>query len=218
MHAALACNAFKLSRLWNDKVRQHGQCTATACAASRDKPLESLTHLFITCPSVAPALQWLLCTWQRIAGVQLEPKPAVILGDDPAAWSPGTSPTALQHTLWTRLRIAFLHTVWMARSSSGSRSSAEHAAAIAAAVVRNIDDQIRSDWLRVTGDIRKSGAICSSWFRGRDPGMSEEDFADRWALGGVLCECQDGSLVVHISESRPVPIPAAVMDGTAGDA
>ena len=211
MHGVLACRAFVAARRVGDKRLQPACCQAPQCLAS--VTMESLSHLFIHCPSVRPALDWLLSTWQAISGKQLLPDPAIILADDPAAWPAGCKPEPDLHSLWTRLRLAFLYFTWLARSSLQHDGPGEHAAAIAAAVVRNISDQLRSDWLRVTSDIRNSTSVCGSWFRGRDPAMEVAAFEERWAHRNVLCQCLHGNLVVHLSNTTPIPIPTACAVG-----
>ena len=211
MHGSLACSAFQAWRWTNLDRATPAYCSAASCSTAGH--FETLTHLCLDCPSIRPALTWLLSTWHSISGVQLPADWAIILGDDPLAWPAGSKPTPAQHTLWTRLRIAFLHSCWTARGSLHHDSPEEHAAAVAAAVVVSLQDQIRSDWLRVVTDIRTSTSACSSWFRGRDPELKEEDFLARGAVGGVLCESRDGNLVLHLSRLKPVPISAAVAAG-----
>lgn len=207
MHGALACNAFVAFRRRNDARLHSACCQAPQCLAANQ--MEHLSHLFIGCPSVRPALDWLLSTWHAVSGVQLPAHPSVILADDPAAWPAGNKPPPAHHALWNRLRIAYLYYTWIARCSLQTDSPDQHAASIATAIVRNITDQIRGDWLRVTSDIRYSTSVCSSWFRGRDPAMEMEAFEGQWALNGVLCQCSGGSLDVKFTVAAPVPIPPA---------
>jgi hypothetical protein len=210
MHGALACNAFVLSRHTSQGDISRAYCTAPACKSARC--FETLTHLFISCPSVSPALQWLLSVWHAISGVQLQPTAALILGDDPAAWAPHAEPGAAIYALWTRLRLTYLHTVWMARANLSLLQPDAHAAAIAAAVVADLTYRMHGDWLRVGRDIRSATSTCSSWYKGFNPELTAEAFAGRWAHGDVLCsipadEAED--LQVHLSLTHPVAAPVA---------
>jgi len=214
MHATLACKGFAMSRRTNDTGFARALCSATPCHSSRQ--VETLTHLFIDCPSVQPALRWLLDVWHAASGIRLQPDPAIVLADDPVAWPGGTLPGAQVMQVWTRLRTAYLHAVWMARDSLGHDDPSAHAAAVAAEVVVGLGDQMRGDWFRVTGDIRTATSVCGSWFRGRDPAIRRELFEQRWTLGGALCRLQGESMTVLFSTSHPVQAPlaaAAVANG-----
>ena len=51
----------------------------------------------------------------------------------------------------------------------------------------------------VTTDVRWSAGVPASWFRGRDPQMTLEEFKAKWCVGNVIAsvdDSQQGSTVV----------------------
>jgi hypothetical protein len=207
MHGALAVNACAMShgRHKGDCDLSHACCAAAGCTHSRR--IETLSHAFLDCPSVRPALLWLLDVWHAASAIRLPPDAAVILADDTKAWPGGAPPAADTYQLWTRLRLAYLHAAWQARCSLAADEPSAHAAALAMDVIDITRRHISGDWLRATVDIRTATALSSSWFRGRKPELTVEVFAQRWALRGVLCEVQGDDLHLHLSNSRPIAIP-----------
>src|SRR5512147_570156 len=134
--------------------------------------LESLSHLFVGCPSVRGAWQWLEGVWDRVqpgAGVDCSDVRVVLL-DDGGVWQP---PAELQH-LWTHLRLLMLESVWTVRCESSGKpySSAQ----VVGRFLAVLQQQMRHDWARTQGDIRINSGVPLSWLRGRNPVMSAERF------------------------------------------
>lgn len=75
--------------------------------------LETLTHAFVTCSVVQPVLAWLLQVAAHLLGAAALPpaaqQPLLVLADLPGLWAPQ------DHSLWQRLRVAYLGCVWRAR-------------------------------------------------------------------------------------------------------
>jgi exonuclease III len=73
--------------------------------------LESLTHLFVSCPVAAAAWAWFARVWARVQpGTEIDVgSVSVLLLDDRTAWQP---PAALQQ-LWTYLRLLLLESIWV---------------------------------------------------------------------------------------------------------
>jgi hypothetical protein len=117
--------------------------------------LESLSHLFVGCPSVRGAWQWLEGVWDRVqpgAGVDCSDVRVVLL-DDGGVWQP---PAELQH-LWTHLRLLMLESVWTVRCESSGKpySSAQ----VVGRFVAVLQQQVRHDWARTQGDIRINSGV-----------------------------------------------------------
>jgi hypothetical protein len=172
--------------------------------------LDDLQHVFATCPGVAPAAAWVCSLFGAVSGAAPPPvDPRVLLADDQSVWRPGR-PT-LQH-LWTNLRVAFLHAVWVHYCRRRLASQPYTAAAICGQVVAALKAAIWRDWKRARLDLTRLDGTYAAWFRGRDPSLDVAEFSSRWAFRRVLCEVvedADGSsLRVLLTLAHPVVAPA----------
>jgi hypothetical protein len=178
-------------------------CTSPTCGAACR--VETLTHAFLDCPAAAPAADWLLDLWVAITGTRPPRDARVLLADDHRIWQPaGPAPLG---RLWTLLRAAWLHSVWHCRSWRPELQGSSFAAAAATRVVQSVRSAIRRDWLRATQGVRALSDLPKDYFRGRDPALDMEVFLQSWAHEGVLCSVVDGEFALHLSTSRPVPVP-----------
>ncbi len=88
-------------------------CSATACAgdeALEGAQLESLSHLFVHCPVVRPAVAWLRGVWAMHVAGRVPPLDArVLLAGDHTVWDPGGGEAGAE--LWTHLRLLFCRAV-----------------------------------------------------------------------------------------------------------
>ena len=75
----------------------------------------TLSHTFMGCPVVQPAVAWLGALWSKVvAGVQTLPLDArVLLAGDHTVWDPGGGDAG--RALWTHLRLLFCRAVWHLR-------------------------------------------------------------------------------------------------------
>ena len=201
MHGSLYCSAFTAYLF--DGTAESAYCTASCC---QQQP-ETLTHLFMECPSVRPAVDWLLDMWQCIGGVRPPRDALVLLADDHRVWTPALE----QHRgLWTLLRLEFLYAVWSSRCRRSTGGSEVQPAGVAAVVVAKMRRHIELDWLRTSSDVRRLSSACSSWFRGRESGLEVVDFLARWGPPGVLCVvtgADPGVMKVTLTTSSPLPLP-----------
>jgi hypothetical protein len=181
----------------------------------------SMQHMFLDCPHVAPAVDWLLDVWAAVAGPAGRPPrtAAVLLADDDRSWSPAGDGAV--RALWTALRVSWLHAVWVQRCRrQANQQWAVTAAGVAAATAAAVGRLIRRDFARVAVDARSSTAAPAHWFRGtRDPQLGLAAFLTRWGLGGVLCRVDPpapgealGQLHVLFTTAAPVLAPAAPAD------
>jgi hypothetical protein len=66
--------------------------------------MESLSHLFVHCPVVRPAVAWLRGVWAMLVAGMVPPLDArVLLAGDHAVWDPGGGEAGAG--LWTHLRL-----------------------------------------------------------------------------------------------------------------
>lgn len=203
LHASLYCGAF-LCHVLRQRIDIHTACCSSP--ACNHQP-ESLTHLFVSCPSIRPAVQWLKRVWEAVqeAPINMETDRfgVAVLTDDHRIWKPKKEHQAL----WTTLRVCYLHSVWSLRCQL--RHQSVHPGAISAGVVvhktvKMVTDCIKIDWLRTQSDIRLATDICSSWFRGRNPALALEQFTKTWVVGDKICQVQDSQLVIRFSYLFPV--------------
>ena len=201
--------------------RNAGQACCASPACAQAGTLETMQHLFLSCPDVSAAADWLCKLWPCVAPGQAAPpvSAAVLLADDHRVWQPqGTD--ALKE-LWTTLRLAWLHAVWglRCRRAADAERNPVSAAAIVGATVATVGRHLRRDFARTVGDARVMSSAPRHWFRGTSvPTLSVDAFLARWGFEGALCTVTPGNgdgqgrrLVVTLSSSSPVALiqPAA---------
>jgi len=213
VHGALRCSAAavtwcKLSSI--QAMQATVCCTAAACAATPQ--LETLSHVFVHCPVVRPAVEWLRALWTRLVPGDIVPLDArVLLAGDHTVWAPGGGDAGLE--LWAHLRLLFCRAVWhmRCRRVSGGRHEFSSSAVVAMAAAW-VEHAVRLDWLRVSTDLAGASTALPSWcVIHKRFDLSQEDFARRWCLGAVLAhvstdETGSRALCVHV----PVAVPGGV--------
>jgi hypothetical protein len=212
MHGSLYCSAFT-AYIFGTSV-ESSYCTAECC---HQQP-ETLTHLFMDCDVVRPAVDWVLDLWALISGSRPPRSALVLLADDRRVWRPADKLA----DLWDLLRLEFLYAAWSARCGRNGSGRAVQAAGVVAVLVAKLRRHMELDWLRTTTDVRKMSTACSSWFKGKDPGMIESGFVERWGPAGLLCAVQSGTaaigivpalpmrMTVLLSVSVPLPLPISL--------
>ena len=85
---------------------------------------------------------------------------------------------------WHRLRLAVLHSIWAASQVAQHASATQpHPPASPAPsqppaqltsrlALNTVTAMVRQDWAKCDDDVRQVAGVCSSWLRGRDPGMT----------------------------------------------
>ena len=182
-------------------------CLHAACP----QRLDDLQHVFLDCPAVAPAAAWLCALFGAVSGDPPPPLDArVLLADDHAVWQPQLP--RLQH-LWTHMRVAFLHSVWVHYCCRRFAAQPYTAAAICGTVVASLKAAIHRDWQRARLDLTRLDGTYAAWFRGQSPALDMAEFRQRWAARDMLCVVVAGgdgpSLQLRLSMAHPVAAPAA---------
>ena len=196
LHAALPCGGARVQYCpAGHPALLDCCCLAPSCAALTPRPVETLEHLFLECPVGKVAMQWVCGLWQLI-----DPGPAplfsasVLLADDAFAWRPTSNPKGLQE-LWTLLRVTMLKRIWLTRqacSLADTGAASFTSTRVVSSFVAEITSLIQHDWLRVQGDLRCNSGVCPTWFRGRNPAVSEAEFVQRWCQRSVLAHLPQG--------------------------
>ena len=204
-----------------DQLTRSACCSACA-AAGEQHMLETLTHTFVTCPVVQPVLSWLLQVAAHLLGGAVPPpadqQPLLILADLPGLWAPQ------EHSLWRRLRVAYLGCVWRARCLG--IATFQHPLRPSVAIVEDIVDTLRRavtrDWQRVEeiggNPLGQAQALRlpPSWFAGRSPTLRIDDFAMLWpatrppwftTAWDPLVAGADTGIDVRLSLQWPAPFP-----------
>jgi len=220
LHGALRCSATAV--LWCkvgtvQELRAAVCCSATACAgdeALEGAQMESLSHLFVHCPVVRPAVAWLRGVWAMLVAGRVPPLDArVLLAGDHAVWDPGGGEAGAG--LWTHLRLLFCRAVWYLRCCRVAHGQVFSASAVVALTSSWLRRAIRLDWLRVSADLAGTALTLPSWcVIHKRFNMSQADFIERWCLNNVLAEVSsgaDGSAVVrvHVPPLNAVTVPVA---------
>lgn len=207
LHGSLLVKAMQLHCSYNQGFPAAMACCPTCVAAWAPAQLETLTHAFMDCPAVAPALDWLLQVYAALTDQPAPPRhPLVILGDAHWIWHPAQG----QHSaMWTLLRVTYLGCVWATRCAQGQYGGA---AAIVEGVITALTDGVQRDWARVVTDVQQgaAGVFPSVWFRGRSPQLEAEQFQNLWPAVGGWFQVENGVIHVRLSQQWPVPAPVAV--------
>ena len=215
LHGALTCGAVRMGFQQLPRVQafEQAQCPAAGC----HQQLHTYTHMFLGCPLVKPAVEWLQRLWSRLEpGSPVPPSTAAVwLLDDHRVWSPADH--RLQ-PLWTLLRLSLLFHIWAATSARQLTGGQPFdAVSIVASTCATVERLIQGDWLCCTYDVRMLLPKGSLWFRGRDPALTEAAFRQRWCRGGVLATVYAGHMRVRLSiGSVPGWSASAGASGAAG--
>jgi len=212
VHGALRCNAAavswcKLASL--PAMRAAVCCSAAACAAVPQ--LETLSHVFMHCPVVRPALEWLRQLWSRLVPGDDVPLDArVLLAGDHTVWAPGGGNDGAE--LWAHLRLLFCRAVWHLRCRRADDGQQVFtAAAVVALTAAWVERAVRLDWLRVSIDLTGASTTLPSWciiYQRFE--LSQAEFAQRWCLGGAVLATVSGDAAG--SQSLCVHVPTAIPD------
>ena len=205
LHAALHFGAPRLRTSPPDADPTMFQCPHPCC----DATLQTISHVFVSCPIAVRTLDWVWKLWRAIAGAAPPPPSTQLLVvGDPEAWAPGDSLA----WLWHKLRCHTVHALWESaaqRREAGdqaaeTRQSTGAATAVIARLIAALRSELRRDWMRSQEDPRMGlPGTYSSWFRGRDPCISMADFTGRWCHGGTLCSISTelGTPSLHVKLS-----------------
>jgi hypothetical protein len=207
LQGAVYVNAFRAHAL-SLEGEGAAACGAGTCAGATPRALETLSHAFLDCPVVRPAVEWLRALWTAVAG---EPPPlqaAVILADDHRIWQPPTPPLRF---LWTVLRLQLLHSIWTLRCSRALTGGEFTAEAVVALAVQRLRSSMLRDFAWVRGDPRQAARDPTCFPRRQQDGGDRGLFESTWGVRGVLCRIGEGSqgqprLRLKLSVSHPVAL------------
>ena len=122
MHGCLMCGAYKAYIHWIGP--QQANCPLPCCQSSPQ--LQTITHLFTTCPAAAKAVSWLCSLWQAMTGHLPSASISTLLAADASSLQ---LPTQALLQTWHRLRLAVLHSIWSAAQMPQSQTAAVSASA-----------------------------------------------------------------------------------------
>lgn len=213
--------------------RAHGGdrhlCQHSTCLQQRPpqrRPLDSLSHVFLACPSFAPARQWFAGLWSAVSGGPPPPvdNAALMLGDMPDAWQHHPAPTDNAEgggkvRLWNAVRLTFLFALWCAHQDPepGARTAR-------AVVTHTIEELQRLMWaqFRVAAASEEDiNALPTSLLTADLKPGSMELFEECWALNDSLCTVDKGAngratLRMRLSRLHPMPVMGAAEHGEGG--
>ncbi len=97
-------------------------CSVQVRACSGDGQLESLSHVFLHCPVVQPAVAWLQALWGRVVEGRVPPVDAqMLLAGAHTVWDPCGGEAGAE--LWTHLRLLFCRAVLHLRCCRAYRAA-----------------------------------------------------------------------------------------------
>jgi len=209
MHGNLPCGLYLSSK------RPLGAnvhlCPNQTCRDRRQRrPLDSISHIFVECPTYLAARTWLADVWFAVAGSRPPLTAAVLLGDAAPQWD--QYPKGALQQLWTALRLAWLHSLWVVHHSSGTPlSHSSHA--VIAATVGAMRQRIREAFCYCSPGPRIFDALPLRVIRTDLPQTSCDAFNRLWGHRGVLAHAVLGAasgqpeLQLHLSMTAPVAAP-----------
>lgn len=222
LHAALPCGAMYVARRGGDVNYAYCPC---CCPAQARSPATLLTysHLFVRCPTMAPAVTWLQDLWQHLAGVRPPADVLVLVADQPGAWAEAPAPSSREGRLWSVLRLTLLYCIWSAFASKDQQ--ARSAAAVVRAAIETIRSEISVAYGRHTFERYLVNAAPPRVASMRRSPPANNFFVDFWVASGLCIvidadpgaivaaqAAQDGrrprpKLVIRLSDAEPVQAP-----------
>ena len=167
--------------------------------------LADVSHIFMMCPAVRPAVDWLCQLWARIAPSD-DPVPVdarVLLLGDLSVWRPGGGHGP--EGLWLHVRLLFARAVWWLTGGRTGPAGAEGWRAVVAATSTWLARAIRQDWMRVSAALPGARILPSWCVQERALQLTQEQFRDRWCINDVLAHIAsaaagDPRLQVHVPQ------------------
>ena len=171
-------------------------CGAEGCLsgerpAEEPPPCETLSHVFVECPVVKPAVEWLRNLWSQLGDASPPLDAQVLVVGDKNVWSAGGKDA---WELWTHLRLEFCRAVWRLTARRTSTGQVFTAAAVVEMAASELERSICLDWARV-------GAGQGNSVEDKRVRLESEDFDARWLKRGVLAGRDNGTLQVHVPRS-----------------
>jgi hypothetical protein len=203
LHGQLYCGAF-WARIRESATLNEACCARPTCV----KQLDTLSHMFVECPSIVPALEWLLDVWLAVSGNRPPKDARVVVADDHRVWQPQSQ--ALRH-VWTVLRVLYLHAVWRCAVINRMAGKVLASPAIIAMVVRDVRRVMQCEWARVLdGGASLAGSVPLS---AESQPLAVAAFKEKWCMGEVLASVQLGEaaccrLCLKFTSSWPVAVPS----------
>ncbi len=134
----------------------------------------------------------------------------MLLADDGRVWQP---PRQLR-ALWTRLRLAVLHAIWVAACHAHQDRIPSTARSVATRVMSYCRQLMLQHWFRV-GMTRPDLDACPHWLLARNPALTSQTFQEWWCASEVLCRvlpvAGEGPSRMEVlwDVDAPIPLPAA---------
>lgn len=185
-------------------------CQQPSCVGiiGQQRPLDSLSHLVVSCPTYQPARQWLSDLWHAITGKRPPLTAEVLLGDYSPAW-PDYPRQCNRMDLWSAVRISWLHAVWL--TSRDPNPSERHANAVVFRVVMALREQMRVHfgWCDIGGLVFDRLPTRLGQTPAKETTLAK--FRDTWAVNEVLCAAQElasGAKVLTLKLTMTAPVAA----------
>jgi hypothetical protein len=190
------------------------------------KKKKTYSHLFVRCPTMAPAITWLQDLWQHLTGKRPPADPLVLVADQPGVWVEAPTPSSREGRLWSVLRLTLLYYMWSAFASNDPQRLS------AAMVVREAIEGIRAEILvshgRYTFERHLIHNVSPRFASMRRSRPANNFFVDFWLASGLCVLVNDepaavvaqgaqpaqggprprSKLVIRLSEVEPVQAPA----------
>lgn len=214
MHGALPCGLYRAAH--HSRTSDVHLCPQPGCRAQpNNRPLDSLSHIFLHCPAYKAARDWLQQIWHAVAGHTPPMRPDLLLADCVTAWPDYPQSSPLAH-LWSALRLSWLFAVWVVHS--GSNPSGRTAHAIVTLTIEALLQQMRVAFLSCSLEEDVLDVLPLRLIAQEEKPGTIAYFNASWGHAGVLCEAivqPSGSATLDVRLSMEAPVPVPLVTGAA---
>ena len=212
-HARLPCGLYLAAKQGRPGDQRH-LCQHAPCRSlpARQRPRDSLSHVFLHCPAYQPARQWVHDVWVAVAGTAGPPisSSPLMLGDYPPAWPAYPASPALK-ALWQALRLSFLLALWSDSRAVGDRPRS--AVAVVQATIREVQRLIGVQFRTAAMPAEVLDNLPTRLLNAQFRPSPLSEFKATWAHRDVLCRVTEDAasaprLLLRLSPAHPVPVPA----------
>ena len=98
-----------------------------------------------------------------------------------------------KNSIWAASQVAQRASATQLHPPASPATSQPPAQLTSRLALKTATAMVRQDWAKCNDDVRQVAGVCSSWLRGRDPGMTLESFQNLWCHNGVLAAHKSSS-------------------------
>ena len=206
LHGALPTNG--MAFVW--RMREDSFCPHTCCARADlpvpQRPVETYSHVFLSCPVAVTVTTWLVRVMGYMDGTEPPRSAEVIMLGSRTAWTPSDRNL---RWVWLHLRVACLHHLFVHRDAVTLRGHPSSPFSVIGAVIADLRSTFLMDKRRLSSDAYHLSGVCVDWLRGRRKRFTTGDFIERWRHRGLASYELGQPPRFLLSMHAPVTVAAA---------